>query len=99
MQKKAGVRFMFYFIVNPHARSGQGMDIWKKAEELTEHDYFNVNVLLCYLVKLHIIERWYVLDHEKGAALFKSLVDEVRGTFGGIDMQDYMQTTKRRKTE
>lgn len=73
--------------------------IWKKAEELTEHDYFNVNVLLCYLVKLHIIERWYVLDPEKGAALFKSLVDEVRGTFGGIDMQDYMQTTKRRKTE
>ena len=60
---------------------------------------FNVNVLLCYLVKLHILERWYVLDPEKGAALFKSLVDEVRGTFGGIDMQDYMQTTKRRKTE
>ena len=25
---------MFYFIVNPHARSDQGMDIWKKAEEI-----------------------------------------------------------------
>lgn len=25
---------MFYFIVNPHSRSGLGMDIWKKAEEI-----------------------------------------------------------------
>lgn len=25
---------MFYFIVNPHACSDQGMDIWKKAEEI-----------------------------------------------------------------
>ena len=36
---------MFYFIVNPHARSGQGMDIWKKAEEIlaaqnTEYEVF-----------------------------------------------------------
>ena len=45
MQKKAGVRFMFYFIVNPHARSGQGINIWKKAEgflaaEDTEYEVF-----------------------------------------------------------
>ena len=33
-QRKAGVWILFYFIVNPHARSDQGMDIWKKAEEI-----------------------------------------------------------------
>ena len=36
---------MFYFIVNPHARSGQGINIWKKAEgflaaEDTEYEVF-----------------------------------------------------------
>ena len=60
---------------------------WKKAEELSEYDYFNANTLLCYLVKLHIIERWYVLDPEKGAEMFRKLVEEVRGTFKGINMQ------------
>ena len=25
---------MFYFIVNPRARSGQGINIWEKAEEI-----------------------------------------------------------------
>lgn len=55
--------------------------IWNKAEELATYDYFNANTLLCYLVKLHIIERWYVLDPEKGAEMFKKLVDEARVTF------------------
>lgn len=25
---------MYYFIVNPHSRSGHGMDVWKKAEDI-----------------------------------------------------------------
>lgn len=73
--------------------------IWRKAEELTEHDYFNVNTLLCYLVKLHIIERWYSLDREKGEAMFKSLVNEVRGTFKGINPEDYARPAKRQGKE
>ena len=71
----------------------------RKAEELAEHDYFNANALLSYLVKLHIVERWYSLDREKGETMFKSLVNEVRGTFKGINPEDYARPAKRQGKE
>lgn len=71
--------------------------VWNKVDEMTTYDYFNSRTLMCYLVKLNVIDRWYKLDAEKGAELFKQLVDEVRGTFKGLNPDDYTQTTGRRQ--
>ena len=61
--------------------------IWNKAAELAAFDVFNIDQLLSMLVRLHIIARWNRLDPSEGAQLFKQLVDEVRGTFKGINAE------------
>ena len=57
---------------------------WRKAEELTQFNLFDIDVLLSFLVKAHIVSRWNALDPKTGAELFSKLVDEVRGTFSGV---------------
>lgn len=46
-----------------------------------------MDVILGFLAKAMIVERWNSLDRKKGAELFRRYVDEVRGTFKGIDFQ------------
>lgn len=58
---------------------------WNKAVELVQFDIFTIDTVLSLLVRLHIIARWNRLDPAAGAKLFKQLVDEVRGTFQGIN--------------
>jgi hypothetical protein len=47
---------------------------WNKAEELAEMDYFNMNAILSYLVKVNLIHRWMTLDVETGRAMYNRLV-------------------------
>lgn len=67
-----------------------GLDsiVWEKVGTLTTFDYFNINAVLGFLAKLHITDRWLKLDEEAGRALFKRLVDEVRGTFKGVEFKE-----------
>ena len=58
---------------------------WDKIDELTLFDYLNFEKILGMMVKMMIIRRWLILDEETGRAMFKRLVDEVRGTFKGVD--------------
>lgn len=58
---------------------------WNKAAELVDFELFNINVILSLLVRLHIAGRWSRLDPVTGAHLFKQLVEEVRGSFQGIN--------------
>jgi hypothetical protein len=37
------------------------------------------------VTKLHIVDRWLALDEEKGRELFRKLVQEVKGTFKGVN--------------
>lgn len=60
---------------------------WDKAAELVDFDIFTVDTILSLLVRLHIAARWNKLDPKAGAQLFKQLVDEVRGTFQGINAE------------
>lgn len=64
----------------------RGIDdlIWGKIDDLTTYDYFNIEAILGFLAKLHIVERWYTLDEQTGREMFRKLVDEVRGTFKGV---------------
>ena len=58
---------------------------WNKAAELVDFDIFTIDTILSLLVRLHIVARWNRLDPKAGGLLFKQLVDEVRGTFQGIN--------------
>ncbi len=57
---------------------------WDKLDSLSELHYFDMNVILAFIVKLHIIDRWHLLDEQTGREMFKKLVDEIRGTFRGV---------------
>lgn len=58
----------------------RGLDslYWDKAEELVLMDIFDLELILSFLVKLKIIERWLKLDPETGKVLLRKLVDVIR---------------------
>jgi len=68
----------------------RGLDelIWEKTDSLTTFDYFDIEAILAFLAKLNIVKRWFLLDEETGRAFFKKLVDEVRGTFKGVEYNE-----------
>lgn len=68
----------------------KGLDnlMWEKISDLNTFDYFNVSALLGYIAKLKIIDRWLSLDEETGRHMFRRLVEEIRGTFKGVDFNE-----------
>jgi hypothetical protein len=58
---------------------------WAKIGALETFHYFDLTAVLSYVAKLHIVDRWLILDEAKGRELFKQLVSEVRGTFKGVE--------------
>ena len=65
----------------------RGIDdlMWLKIDNLTVFNYFDIDALLGFITKLNIVARWYKLDEQTGREMFKRLVDEVRGTFKGVE--------------
>ena len=61
----------------------QGLDNlrWQKIDELTMLDSLDLEILLGYVLKVKIIDRWMQLDPESGRALFRKLVDDIRSTY------------------
>lgn len=55
--------------------------MWKKVDELTIMDVFDIEAILAFIVKLKIIDRWEKLDPATGRELFRKLVDEIRSTY------------------
>ena len=64
----------------------RGIDdlMWAKIDELTTFDYFDIDAVLGFIAKLHIVSRWLKLEHATGREMFARLVDEVRGSYTGI---------------
>lgn len=54
---------------------------WRKVDELVLYDLFNLDVILAFIVKLKIIDRWDKLDPATGRELFRKLVGEIRSTY------------------
>lgn len=50
---------------------------WAKADELTTFNYFDINTILAYLVKINIIHRWVSLDRQAGEKMLKQLLREL----------------------
>ena len=65
----------------------RGLDdlMWAKIDNLTLFNYFDIDVILGFIAKLDIVARWFKLDEQTGREMFKRLVDEVRGTFKGVE--------------
>ena len=61
---------------------------WEKIDEITVFDYLNFDKILGMTVKMMIIRRWLILDEATGREMFKKLVDEVRGTFKGVEYNE-----------
>lgn len=59
--------------------------VWAKVEDLVVMEVFSIDVVLAFLVKLGIVNRWLKLDEQTGREMFRKLVDEVRGTFKGVN--------------
>ena len=57
---------------------------WDYISGLNEYGEFNMDVILAFLAKGKLIDRWNKLDAKAGEEMFRKLVDEVRGTFKGI---------------
>ena len=68
----------------------KGLDdiVWEKIDSLTMFHYFDLTAVLGYVAKLHIVDRWLALDEENGRELFRKLVNEVRGTFKGVNYKE-----------
>ena len=62
--------------------------VWDKISTLTLFDYFDLDAVLGYVAKLHILDRWLSLDEQTGREMFRRLVGEVKGTFQGVDFKD-----------
>ena len=65
----------------------RGIDdlMWEKINNLTTFNYFDIDAILGFITKLNIVARWYKLDEQTGREMFKRLVDEVHGTFKGVE--------------
>lgn len=59
--------------------------LWKKVDDLATFHYFDLEAVLGYIAKLHIVNRWLALDETAGRERFHQLVEEVRGTFKGVE--------------
>ena len=61
----------------------RGLDdlIWRKIDEITVMDVFDMEAILGFIAKLKIIDRWDKLDPDTGHDLFRRLVEEIRATY------------------
>jgi len=58
---------------------------WDYISSLNDYGEFNMDVILAFLAKGQLIERWNRLDRKAGEEMFRKLVDEVRGTYNGVE--------------
>ncbi len=54
---------------------------WDKVDEITLFDYFTIEVILAYTIKLDIAYRWLELDEEKGREMFRKIINDLKSGF------------------
>lgn len=50
---------------------------WNESQELSVYDYFNIDFILSYLVRMNIVARWSLLDKERGHRMFERLLGDL----------------------
>lgn len=58
----------------------QGIDKlrWKMLDQMTVFEYFSIERVMAFFLKLQIAERWYRLDPETGKQMFDELLEDLR---------------------
>ncbi len=51
---------------------------WQWLDEHTVFDYFTIEVIAVYIMKLQLIERWLPLKKEVGETVFKELIESLK---------------------
>jgi len=54
---------------------------WDKVEEITLFDYFTIEVVLAYTIKLDIAYRWLELDEKTGRQMFGKIINDLKSGF------------------
>ena len=54
---------------------------WNYFEEITFFEYFTVDKILSFVLKLMMVERWNALDERQGRELFEKLIAELKGSY------------------
>mgnify|MGYP001064687674 CR=1 FL=1 len=57
--------------------------VWHEMARAAENHYFDLTVIISYLVRWDIINRWAVRDHARGVDRFTALVKEAIGDHAG----------------
>ena len=52
---------------------------WQQAVDLAVADYFDINAILSYLVRINIVARWAQLDEKRGREMLGELLRELDG--------------------
>jgi len=55
--------------------------MWDKIDNLTIMDVFSIDVILGFIAKLKIVDRWLKLDETTGRELFAKLVKEIKENY------------------
>lgn len=51
--------------------------LWEKIDEITIFNYFDLDAVLGFVAKLHIVQRWSNLDEETGRQLFREMIQRI----------------------
>lgn len=54
---------------------------WKFLDEYTFFNYFTIEKILSFVIKLKMVERWIELDNETGKALFTKLINDIKMSY------------------
>ncbi len=54
---------------------------WEKLNQMTTFFYFSIENVLAYLIKVRILERWTLLDEEKGRETFEQIIKELKNSY------------------
>ncbi len=67
---------------------------WEYLDELNTFNYFTIEVILAYIIKLRMIERWLKLDEQTGKELFGKLIQDLNSSF---ELPKEFEVVKRRR--
>ncbi len=54
---------------------------WKHIDQLNTFNYFTIEVIMGYILKTEMVDRWLQLNDETGREMFKKLLDDLKNSF------------------
>jgi hypothetical protein len=54
---------------------------WNFLDEATFFNYFTIEKILAFVIKVFIVERWLSLDADKGKELFEQLIKDLENSY------------------